>query len=192
MNYKQIREENKKELIVNKSKFISIAYKISSFNQLNTILNNVKQEFDSATHICYAYKLIEQNQIKEGYFESKEPKNTSGKQIYNLIESRNLLNILIIVVRYYGGTKLGIGLLSRSYLNSAKLVIEENNIIDWVNTNNYLISIDISEFDKFIYFLNKRNIQINKKDFNNTYVEININLSDDQLKLDFLQKYINL
>lgn len=191
MNYKQIKEEIKKELIVNKSKFISIAYKVNDLDQIDSILNELKINFSDATHICYSYKLICNKQIKEGYFEAKEPKNTSGKQIYNLIQNKELINILIVIIRYYGGVKLGVGLLSRSYLNAAKLVIENSNIIDWIATNQYIIKINLCDFDKLLYLLKKHNIEINHKTFENDFVYLNINLDDTQLKLDFLQKYLN-
>lgn len=106
-------------LEVKKSKFIAISYEVHSIKEVDNILSNLKKEHKKAKHIPYAYKI--DNQIKKS--DDKEPANTAGTPIYNLIINNNLNYILIVVIRYFGGIKLGTGLLTRSYLNAAKEVI---------------------------------------------------------------------
>ena len=108
-------------LEVKKSKFIAYYYQIENPEDAKSILEYLKKEHKKARHIPYAYKL--QNIAKKS--DDKEPANTAGTPIYNLIMQKNLENVLICVVRYFGGVKLGAGLLTRSYLNSAKEVIKE-------------------------------------------------------------------
>lgn len=108
-------------LEVKKSKFIAMSYEVNSTTEVDNILNNLKKEHKKAKHIPYAYRI--DNQIKKS--DDKEPANTAGTPIYNLIINNNLNNILIVVIRYFGGIKLGAGLLTRSYLNAAKEVIEK-------------------------------------------------------------------
>ena len=109
-------------LEVNKSKFIAYYYQISTEEEAKVILDNLKREHKKARHIPYAYKL---NNIARKS-DDKEPSNTAGLPIYKLIEINNLDNVLIAVVRYFGGTKLGAGLLTRSYANAAKMAIKIN------------------------------------------------------------------
>ena len=107
-------------LEIKKSKFIAIRYNVNNIKEVEEILNNLKKEHKKARHIPYAYRI--DNQIKKS--DDKEPANTAGTPIYSLIINNDLNNILIVVIRYFGGIKLGAGLLTRSYLNAAKEVIK--------------------------------------------------------------------
>lgn len=109
-------------LEIKKSKFIAYYYKINDTIEAKEIIDNLKVEHKKARHIPYAYKV---GPIAKKT-DDKEPSNTAGLPIYNLILSNNLDNTLIAIVRYFGGTKLGVGLLMRSYLNSAKEVIKKS------------------------------------------------------------------
>lgn len=111
-------------LEIKKSKFIAYYYNVNNKEDVDIILDNLKKEHKKAKHIPYAYKI--DNIVKKS--DDKEPSNTAGTPIYNIIEKNNLNNILICVVRYFGGTKLGAGLLTRSYLNSAINVIKKESI----------------------------------------------------------------
>ena len=106
---------------IKKSKFIAYYYEIESKEEANTILETLKKEHKKARHIPFAFKI--ENQIKKS--DDKEPSNTAGTPIYNLIEKNNLNNTLIAVVRYFGGIKLGAGGLTRAYLTAAKEVLKE-------------------------------------------------------------------
>jgi len=108
-------------LEIKKSKFIAYYYEVFNKDEVDEILTNLKKEHKKARHIPYAYKI--ENIIKKS--DDKEPSNTAGTPIYNIIMQNDLNNILICVVRYFGGTLLGAGLLTRSYLNSAKEAIKK-------------------------------------------------------------------
>lgn len=110
---------------IKKSKFYSYSFKINSKDEFNKILTLLQKEHKKASHICYAYNYINANGIVESkYYDDGEPKGTAGIPIYSIIEKNNLKNIVIFVVRYFGGVKLGAGPLIRSYIRSAKLSIE--------------------------------------------------------------------
>lgn len=108
-------------LEIKKSKFIAYYYEVTNIEDAKKIIEELKGEHKKARHIPYAYKIG--NIAKKT--DDKEPSNTAGTPIYNLIINHNLDNTLIAVVRYFGGTKLGTGLLTRSYLNAAKEVIKK-------------------------------------------------------------------
>jgi len=109
---------------INKSKFYSYAYNVKTMEEINSILENHKKEHKKATHICYAY-IVDDNGTKEKYNDDKEPKGTAGQPIMNVIKKRGLRNILIVVVRYFGGTKLGAGGVLRAYSKSASLLFQD-------------------------------------------------------------------
>jgi len=108
-------------LEIKKSKFIAYYYEVNTKEDIDNILEYLKKEHKKARHIPYAYKI--DNLVKKS--DDKEPSNTAGTPIYNIIMQNDLNNVFIAVVRYFGGTLLGAGLLTRSYLNSAKEVIKK-------------------------------------------------------------------
>ena len=108
------------EIIIKKSKFLGFLYEISNLEEIKEILNNLKKEHKKATHICYAYKVG----VNAKYSDDGEPNGTAGKPIYNIIEKKNLNNILIVVIRYFGGIKLGAGGLFRAYSNCASELLK--------------------------------------------------------------------
>lgn len=96
---------------IKKSKFISYYYDISEIDEIKNILNDIKDKNKKARHIVYAYKF----KNTAGKSDDKEPSGTAGLPLYNLLEMNNLNNKLIVVVRYFGGIKLGAGPLMRAY-----------------------------------------------------------------------------
>lgn len=114
-------EEISKSFVENKkSKFYGYLYNINSEEDVNIILNELKKENKKAKHFVYAYKIgtIERKN------EDKEPSGTAGMPLLDLIKVKELDNILIVVVRYFGGTLLGRGLLTRSYREAASKLFE--------------------------------------------------------------------
>ena len=107
---------NKYEIIVKKSKFIGLLYDVKNTDEVKDILESLKKEHSKARHMPYAY--IIGNIAKKT--DDKEPHNTAGIQIYNQLEFNHLDHHLLVVIRYYGGTKLGAGNLLRTYLQCAK------------------------------------------------------------------------
>ncbi len=105
---------------IKKSKFIALYYEINTVDDVKNILEVLKKEHKKARHIPYAYKI--DNLVKKS--DDKEPSSTAGTPIFNIIEKNNLNNVLIVVIRYFGGIKLGAGGLLRSYSTAAKEVIK--------------------------------------------------------------------
>lgn len=112
---------NEYTLEVKKSKFIGLMYEVNTIDEVNEILNNLKKEHKKARHLPYAYKIG--NLVKKT--DDKEPSNTAGLPIYNIIERKNLDNCLVAVVRYFGGTKLGAGGLLRAYSDAANQAVSK-------------------------------------------------------------------
>ena len=107
-------------LEIKKSKFYGLLYEINSIEEDNEILENLRREHKKARHFPYAYKI--NNTAKKT--DDKEPSGTCGTPLLNVLERNNLNNHLIIVIRYFGGVKLGAGPLLRSYSKTANEVIK--------------------------------------------------------------------
>lgn len=106
--------------IFKKSKFIGLLYKINEVEEVTKILKDLKTKHKKATHITYAY-IINNN---EKTFDDKEPKNTAGLPILNVLKKNNSNNTLCVVIRYYGGIKLGTGGLIRAYSKTTNNLIK--------------------------------------------------------------------
>lgn len=108
---------NKEE--IKKSKFIAYFYELDDISDIKTIIDELRKEHKKAKHIVYAYKF----ENTAGKTDDKEPSGTAGLPLYNLLEANNLNNKMIVVVRYFGGIKLGAGPLLRTYKNAGVSVI---------------------------------------------------------------------
>ena len=106
-----------------KSKFKGFCYKIDDLKEIKDILNSLKENNKKASHIVYAYKAFN----TAGKSDDKEPSGTGGLPLYNYLEKNNINNTLLVVVRFYGGTKLGVGLLARSYLKAGMMAHKSPN-----------------------------------------------------------------
>jgi uncharacterized YigZ family protein len=113
---------NEYTLEIKKSKFIGYYYQVESIEEIEIILENLKKEHKKAKHFPYAYKI--NGQIKKS--DDKEPSGTAGMPILNIIDRNDLNYALIVIVRYFGGIKLGAGGLLRAYSNTAKECIKIN------------------------------------------------------------------
>lgn len=110
---------------IKKSKFYGYSFDVKSVEEVKEILEKLKKQHKKATHVCYAYKITcGQEYVK--FFDDGEPSGTAGRPIFNVIDKKKLNNILVVVVRYFGGIKLGAGGLTRAYSNCASsLFLEE-------------------------------------------------------------------
>ncbi len=159
---------NKKvfETTIKNSKFIGVIIPIESKNDVKDNLNKLKEEYKNATHYCYAFKLIN----NKGFSDDGEPNKTAGIPILNVIEGNELVNVLVVVIRYFGGVKLGPGGLIRAYFNTAKEVINKCALIDLIKGLEASITFTYSN-EKEVNYLLKSSI-IKSKDYeqNCTYI----------------------
>ena len=120
-----IKNDLNGELIVNKSRFITYVYKVNNVLEVNEKIDALKAKYKDATHYCYSYII---DNIKR-FNDDKEPSHTAGMPILNVLESKNLNYVLAVVVRYFGGVKLGAGGLVRAYTNAVSNTISNEAII---------------------------------------------------------------
>jgi len=174
------------KLIKEKSKFIALSFFIDDDNKFLYLKNELDNIYNDATHITYAYKI---NNI-ERFSDDSEPSGSAGKQILNAINSNNIDNIVIFVVRYFGGVKLGLGPLSRTYLECANNLIKEACKYKLDLYNSYDIHFDYVNENSIVNYINKNNGIIKNKQYTNDIVySILINNINDILYLLKEYKY---
>ena len=146
------------ELIIKKSRFICYLYKVNSLDEINNYLNDIKEEHKNARHICFAYILDNNKKATD----DKEPSGTAGIPMLNLLEQKEMNHVLAVVVRYFGGIKLGTGGLFRAYSGVVKETIDLADIYEEKEKYLYQIELDINNFND----LNKiSNINIISKNY---------------------------
>ena len=114
------------------SKYYSFAFPVNDISNLKYHLQNLKIDHKKSSHICYAYRLLVDKQINDFATDAGEPRGSAGIPILNVLKRNKLINTAIFVVRYYGGTKLGIPGLINSYSTAANNVISNIKIIKFV------------------------------------------------------------
>ncbi len=145
-----------------KSKFIGYAYPIHKIENIKEIISQLKKEHHGARHWCYGYRIgIEQ--INERANDDGEPSNSAGMPILGQIKAKNLTNILVVVVRYFGGVKLGVGGLMNAYKTAAKMVLDEAEIIEKIRTEDLVIHFKYEDMNKVMRIIKEQKLNIKEQ-----------------------------
>lgn len=141
------------------SKFFGYAFPIQSEEEVKPIIEQLRKLHPHAVHYCYAYQ-IGTEKISYRANDDGEPSNTAGAPIYGQIQSFGLTNILLVVVRIFGGIKLGVGGLITAYKTTAQLVLEEAEIIEKTIDIHFLISFDYKNMNKVMRVIKEKKLDI--------------------------------
>ncbi len=141
------------------SKFIGYAFPVSSEEKVKEYLQELKKQHHKARHWCYAWKLGVEN-VKYRVNDDGEPSNSAGQPIYGQILSFDLTNVLLVVVRYFGGTKLGVGGLITAYKNATKLVLESSEIKEKTVDVFFKLVFEYEYLDKVMRIVKERSLTI--------------------------------
>lgn len=158
--YKTINSASTEILFKEKnSKFFGYAFPLQSEEAVKPIIYSLRKQHPNARHFCYAYQ-IGTNTIVYRVNDDGEPSNTAGMPIYGQIQSFEVTNILIVVVRFFGGVKLGVGGLISAYKTAAQLILESSKIIEKTININYRLSFDYKNINKVMRVIKEKNIII--------------------------------
>lgn len=189
-----IKENTQAIFTEKKSKFIANLYYVENEKEAEKIISNTKKKYFDAKHNCIAYRVIEEGRVIEKSSDDGEPSGTAGQPMLNILQKNNLVNVLIIVTRYFGGILLGTGGLVRAYSNSLLKAIESSKLIEKCYGEELEVTLEYNEFEKFKYYCKTRMINIVKVDYAENIV-CKIEGEEDkteQLKKDFETKKINI
>ena len=142
-----------------KSKFYGWAYPIQSEDEVKPIIEKIKKKYPAAGHVCYALQLGV-DQIYYRANDDGEPNNSAGKPIYGQIQAFDVTNVLVVVARIFGGTKLGVGGLISAYRTGAQMALQASKIQKRYLNDTYQISFGYPEMDKVMRIIKQRNYTI--------------------------------
>ena len=159
-SYKTIKKASKEGLFKDRgSKFYGYAFPVTNEEEIKEKIELLKKQHYNARHWCYAWQLGK----KYDHYRANddgEPSNSAGMPIYGQLQSFNVTNILVVVVRYFGGTKLGVGGLIKAYKNGAKLALENSIIIHKTIDEVFLIKFEYPEMNTIMRIIKDENISI--------------------------------
>ena len=158
--YKTINLPSEEVLFKEKnSKFFGYAFAVTAEEEVKEILEKLRKDHFSARHWCYAYQIgIEKIQYRAN--DDGEPNNSAGMPIYGQIQSFEVTNVLVVVVRYFGGVKLGVGGLITAYKTTAQMALENAEIIEKTIDIHFLISFGYANMNKVMRIIKEKNLQI--------------------------------
>ena len=162
------------------SKFIAFVYPIKSENEVKPIVAKLKAEHTRANHHCYALRLTPDRSVFR-VNDDGEPSGTAGRPILNTLLSKNLTNVLVVVVRYFGGTLLGVPGLINAYRSATEEALKSTNIIEKTVNDVYGICFDYTQMNDVMRIVKNENLAIMHQQFD-AACEIEIEIRKSQIE----------
>ena len=180
--YKTVEFENSDEFIEKKSKFIGYVKPVKTQEEATEFINKIKSKHWDATHNVYAY-VLQENNIQR-YSDDGEPSGTAGVPVLDVILKSNLVDVCVVVTRYFGGTLLGAGGLVRAYSHGSKIAVEAGNIITMAPCSILKVCVDYSFYDRLNILLNDFSANVEDTQFSDN---VSVTFSIKQEKTADLQ-----
>ena len=184
--FKTINKNVSAEIVEKKSKFIANIFYVESVIEAEEKVKEIKKKYFDARHNCFAYSVFTKDGIVNRFSDDGEPSGTAGSPMLNILNSRELTNLVVIVTRYFGGILLGTGGLVRAYTGATQEAL--NQIIEVCKDLGLEVKIQTTypDLEKLKYYLKQNNIEITNIEYNEN-VEVFIDIT--QIKYDkFLQE----
>lgn len=181
-----ISQVTTREQVIDKSRFIAIAVPLTSLVQIEKAMKEIREDYPNARHYVYAYRL------HDGFIEKSsddgEPQGTGGRPILDLLQHRNVWNVLLVVVRYFGGVLLGTGGLSRAYGGTARQVIIETELKKIALYHINALSVPYEWFESLKYQFDQHNWIIRKEEF---FEIVKLQIKIPEQDAEFFEKWID-
>lgn len=170
--FKTINQNVSSEIIEKKSKFIANVYYVETVEEAEDKLKEVKKTYFDARHDCYAFSIYTKDGIINRFSDDGEPSGTAGAPMLNILNSKGLTNILVVVTRYFGGILLGTGGLVRAYTGALQEALNKIVEIEKDIGLETKIEVSYSDFEKFKYYLKQNEIKLLNSEYSENIVSI--------------------
>ncbi|HLV37954.1 IMPACT family protein [Xanthomarina sp.] len=193
--YKTLTKPSNEVLFKDKnSKFFGYAFPVLNEDQVKEHLENLKKQHHSARHWCYAYQLgTDENNLQFRANDDGEPNNSAGMPIYGQIQSFEVTNVLIVVVRYFGGVKLGVGGLISAYKTTAQMALEASKIVSRTINKRFEIRFDYKNMNKVMRLIKEQNLKIVNQTLElDCKIEISVRLKDVSKTVESFQSIFEI
>lgn len=187
--YFTIRSESRVEIKVKDSRFIGETFLVDSADTATARLEAVRKREYAATHHCYAWQVGCDRERSFKYSDDGEPSGTAGKPIFDVLAGAGLTNTLVVVTRYFGGTKLGTGGLTHAYSNAAKAALEASGKEEHFLTTAFVLRMAFPHYDRWLRLQHKLGATVTNAQFGeDVLIELTIrNSKAEELRSGFIE-----
>ena len=161
-----INENTSAEIVEKKSKFIANLFCVQSEQEAEEKLKEIRKKYHDARHNCYAYSVLENNTVLNRASDDGEPSGTAGMPMLNILVKKDLVNVLVVVTRYFGGILLGTGGLVKAYSDATISAIEKASFAKIEKGLELEVVLDYQDFEKFQYYVQKNDFKITNAKYN--------------------------
>jgi len=189
-SFKTIETSIESKVTEKNSRFYGFAYPITSEEACKDILNQLRSDHPKANHHCYAWRLgLTKNEYRAN--DDGEPSGSAGRPILGQIDSFELTNVLVVVVRYFGGVKLGVSGLIKAYKQSAMQTLKSSTIIEQQVKKRRAINVKYDNITTFRSWVSKNNIRIINEEYTDEFgsFELDYLLKDQQRVVEQLKQF---
>ena len=174
-----IKKSAEAEIIEKKSKFIGEVFYIETVQEAEEKLREINKKYHDAKHHCFAYRVMEQEKIIEKCSDDGEPSGTAGAPMLQIISKNDLINVIVIVTRYFGGILLGTGGLVRAYSKATNDSLEKAEIVEIKKGKRIELTISYKDLQFIKYYCTKNDIKIENTEFSEE-PKVTIELTENQ------------
>ncbi|MDA8226640.1 MAG: YigZ family protein [Desulfitobacterium hafniense] len=176
------------EQVIDKSRFIGIVCPVTDVEEVEIQLLSIKEKYPNARHYCYAYRLYDGHLEKST--DDGEPQGTGGRPILEILQHRKVWNVLVVVVRYFGGILLGTGGLTRAYGGTARQVIDKIHLDYLVPHVRFFLTISYTWYEPLRYQFKMKPWIINEEEFlADIRLEVLVPLEDQDKFIDWINDF---
>lgn len=179
--FKTINENVSSEIVEKKSKFIANIYYIETVEEAEEKIKNVKKKYFDARHNCYAFSVYTKEGVINRFSDDGEPSGTAGAPMLNILNSKDLTNILVIVTRYFGGILLGTGGLVRAYTGATQEALNQITEIKKDIGLEIKIEVSYSDFEKLKYYLKQNDIKLINSEYSENVISV-VEITQEKLQ----------
>jgi uncharacterized YigZ family protein len=176
--HKQPANDGLLELVEKRSRFITYCEKVTTPEEFKQFLHRLKKQYPDARHFCYGFRIGQLSQAQRGFSDDGEPSGTAGMPILNVIDHSEFSDVAIIVVRYFGGTKLGTGGLARAYSEAASSVLKSMQWVEYEAKQKIKLLCEFPQEHQLRYLIKQLAGQILSINYSQQ-VELNVSLSKE-------------
>lgn len=185
-DYLTIKHSGQNEIEIKKSRFVCTVGRVTSKEEADAFIQDVREANPKATHNCFAY-MTGQNDDLQRESDDGEPSGTAGVPILEVLKTMHLHDVCAVVTRYFGGTKLGAGGLIRAYSNATSRAIEQVGLVKKVLQKDLTLTVSYADFDKLSYLLTQQSIPV----VDTTYgTDVTVKIAVDLDAIDAVQTEI--
>lgn len=186
-----IKENTSIEIVEKKSKFIVNVFYVENKEETEKYREQINKKYHDARHHCFAYRIFSKEGIIEKSSDDGEPSGTAGAPMLTILAKNELVNVLVIVTRYFGGILLGTGGLVKAYSKACTLGIQKAQIIQKEVAKMYTVELEYTDLNQFQYLAQKNQITILKQEYL-TNVLLDIAVKNEDLFQKMISKDIQL